>query len=254
MAAKAKIESQMAELLGVKLPPPQPQTSPPPQQAGSPGGGPPSAVLLPPRQPPPPALTLLDTQNNVTWVSEYNFPAMLTRCKFPKAYDAIHEMQTNRSNTKRLSTLLPPLPIEMNDVAAALEFHKNMFVAELKNINNRYRLLCEKLGLVVYKIPDELWDRYFLLFQVELKPRIKLEARPQGYTEDDKLVYTRTGKVAVRMPYPEDVVRCHAVMQAWSTNQCHCVYANKTYTIEKDDPQWEKDLAEAKQFLDDNGF
>ena len=31
-----------------------------------------------------------------TWVSEYNFPAVLTRCKFPKEYDAIHELQTNK--------------------------------------------------------------------------------------------------------------------------------------------------------------
>jgi len=30
------------------------------------------------------ATTLLDTVHNPTWVSEYNFPAMLTRCKFPK--------------------------------------------------------------------------------------------------------------------------------------------------------------------------
>ena len=31
-----------------------------------------------------------------TWVSEYNFPAMMSRCKFPKEYDAIHELQTNK--------------------------------------------------------------------------------------------------------------------------------------------------------------
>ena len=31
-----------------------------------------------------------------TWVSEYNFPAVLSRCKFPKEYDAIHELQTNK--------------------------------------------------------------------------------------------------------------------------------------------------------------
>ena len=54
----------------------------------------------------------------------------------------------------------------------------------------------EKLGLTVYKIPDELWERSYLQFQVELKPGVKLEARPHGYTEDDKPVYTRTGKVA----------------------------------------------------------
>ena len=59
-----------------------------------------------------------------------------------------------------------------------------------------FRLLGEKLGLTVYKIPDELWERSYLQFQVELKPGVKLEARPHGYTEDDKPVYTRTGKVA----------------------------------------------------------
>ena len=31
-----------------------------------------------------------------TWVSEYNFPAMMARCKFPKEYDAIHELQSNK--------------------------------------------------------------------------------------------------------------------------------------------------------------
>ena len=52
------------------------------------------------------------------------------------------------------------------------------------------------------------------------------------------------------MPYPEDVVRCHAVIQAWNIEVCHCVYANKTYTIEKDDKQWAKDMAECRKFLD----
>ena len=45
--------------------------------------------------------TLLETaagnpSETKTWVSEYNFPAMLSRCKFPKEYDAIHELQTNK--------------------------------------------------------------------------------------------------------------------------------------------------------------
>ena len=37
-----------------------------------------------------------------------------------------------------------------------------IFIAEVKNPNNRNRLLTEKLGdgETVYKIPDELWDRY----------------------------------------------------------------------------------------------
>ena len=92
----------------------------------------------------------------------------------------------------------------------------------------------------------------------------------------------------LQVPFPEDVVRCHAVMQALAMDLCHCVYANKTYTIgknsvkqfyihreslhfeyileysinwsshffllEKDDVQWAKDLAEARKFLDSKGF
>lgn len=203
--------------------------------------------------------TLLDTARNPTWVTEHNFPAMLSRCKFPKKYDAVHELQTNKSKKRMFAQMpVPPLPEGM---AASItspemeeEIRKSMFTTELKNTNNRNRLLGEKLGLTVYKIPDELWERSYQQFQVDLKPGVKLEARPHAYTDDDKPVYTRTGKVAKVMPYPEDVVRCHAVIQAWKTDVCHCVYANKTYTIEKDDKQWAKDLAECRKFLDDEGF
>ena len=48
--------------------------------------------------------------------------------------------------------------------------------------------------------------------------------------------------------------RCHAVIQGWQTETCHCVYANRTYTIERDDRQWKKDLEEAKKFLIENGY
>jgi hypothetical protein len=48
--------------------------------------------------------------------------------------------------------------------------------------------------------------------------------------------------------------RCHAVIQAWGTATCHCVYANKTYTIARDDAQWEKDLEECRKFLTENGY
>lgn len=189
-----------------------------------------------------------------TWVTEYNFPALLSRCKFPKKYDAIHEMQTNRNN-RRAAVPPPMIPLETKvNPDMESEIRKNMFAAELKNPNNRYRLLSEKLGITVYKIPDELWERSYSFFRIDLNPIVRLEARPHGYTEDNKPVYMRTGKVANRIPYPEDVVRCHAVMQAWGTDLCHCVYANKTYTIEKDDKQWVKDLEEAKKFLIDEGF
>ena len=32
--------------------------------------------------------------------------------------------------------------------------------------NFRYRLLCEKFGSTVYKIPDDLWERNYQQFQV----------------------------------------------------------------------------------------
>ena len=70
----------------------------------------------------------------------------------------------------------------------------------------------EKLGLTVYKIPDELWERSYLQFQVELKPGVKLEARPHGYTEDDKPVYTRTGKVAKVNQLPFHLNKPHFVI------------------------------------------
>ncbi len=107
----------------------------------------------------------------------------------------------------------------------------------------RYRLLCEKLGQTVYKIPDELWENYFNQFQIELLTGVKLESRPHGFTEDDTPVYCRTGKVcivmeedvmmprrdrtfpflkvATKIPFPEDIVRCHSVVQAWKTQVSH---------------------------------
>ena len=94
-------------------------------------------------------------------------------------------------------------------LGSGFDVRRDMFIAELKNSNNRHRLLTEKLnGTGVYKIPDELWDRSFPLFNVELLgPNIKLECRPHGFTEDNVPVYTRTGKVANKLPFPEDIVR-----------------------------------------------
>ena len=108
---------------------------------------------------------------------------------------------------------MPPLPAEVSSFVSgsngAFDVRRDMFIAELKNSNNRHRLLTEKLaGITVYKIPDELWERNFPLFMIELLgPSIKLECRPHGFTEDNIPVYTRTGKVAAKMPYPEDIVR-----------------------------------------------
>ncbi len=70
-----------------------------------------------------------------------------------------------------------------------------LFLTELKNSNNNYRLLSEKLGQPVYKIPDELWARNYALFSAELAPNVRLEAKPNGVTQEDVPVYMRTGKV-----------------------------------------------------------
>jgi len=194
--------------------------------------------------------------NNATWLTDYNLPACLSRCKFPKTQDALHELNSNRTK-KRTEPNLPPIPPEVAQFAGSgFDVRRDMFIAELKNSNNRHRLLTEKLnGTGVYKIPDELWDRSFPLFNVELLgPNIKLECRPHGFTEDNVPVYTRTGKVANKLPFPEDIVRCHSVLQAWKTDTCHCVYANRTFTIERDDRQWKKDLEECKKFLIENGY
>ena len=63
MAAKAKIESQMSQL------------PPIPVKVSAPASS---------------------NLNNPTWLTDYNFPAVLSRCKFPKTQDALHELTTNR--------------------------------------------------------------------------------------------------------------------------------------------------------------
>ena len=44
---------------------------------------------------------------------------------------------------------------------------------------------------------------------------VKLECRPHAITEESTPLYSRTGKVVVKVPFPEDVVRCHACIQAF---------------------------------------
>ena len=88
--------------------------------------------------------TLLETKTNPTWVTEHNLPAMLNRCKFPKKYDALHELQTNRSKKRQQRELppLPQLPDGMNpndDPKMAATIRMSMFTSELKNPNNRNR-------------------------------------------------------------------------------------------------------------------
>ena len=48
--------------------------------------------------------------------------------------------------------------------------------------------------------------------------------------------------------------RCQAVLQAWSKEACLCMYANKVFTIRRDDEQWEDDLHETRRFLERRGF
>ena len=57
-----------------------------------------------------------------------------------------------------------------------------IFIAEVKNPNNRNRLLTDKLGdgETVYKIPDELWDRYRLLIAYGAVRHWNFEARGRG--------------------------------------------------------------------------
>ena len=66
------------------------------------------------------------------------------------------------------------MPKDMTD----LEIRRAVFNQELKNSNNRHRLLSERLGVVVYKIPDELWERSFSYFQVTLDSWYRVDPEP----------------------------------------------------------------------------
>ena len=57
-------------------------------------------------------------------------------------------------------------------------------------------------------------------FQVELKPGYYLEARPHAYTEDDKPVYTRTGKVAKKVFAIIDLSYLTLMIFLLFTNEC----------------------------------
>ncbi len=83
---------------------------------------------------------------------------------------------------------------------------------------------------------------------------VRLECRPHGITSDGIPLYARTGKVSTKQPFPEDVVKCHAVVQALRLETCHLIYANKSYIIEREDNQWRKDLDECRMFLRENGY
>ena len=85
---------------------------------------------------------------------------MLSRCKFPKTYDAIHDLTTNQGKKRN-----PAPSVDGNEYNKS-ESRRAAIIKEVKNPNNRNRLLSEKLGITAFKIPDDLWERHFPQFQV----------------------------------------------------------------------------------------
>jgi len=200
--------------------------------------------------PPPANLT-----GNPTYFTEYNLPCCLRRCKFPKAQDVLHELKINK--LKRRTFLPPPLLEGLDPKLAHLakDAQQEQFLVEVKNYNNHDRLMTSRMSeVLVYKIPEDVWDRYFNLFQIKLFDGVYLECKPTGYTHNDELIYSRTGKICGHKTFPEDEVRCQAVLQAWGKDYCLCMYANRIFKIKRDDESWEDDLYECKKFLERNGF
>jgi len=192
---------------------------------------------------------------NPTFFTEYNLPCCLRRCKFPKEQDILHELKINK--LKRRTFLPPPLLDGLDPKLAHLarDAQQEQFLIEVKNYNNHDRLLTSRMSeVLVYKIPDDVWDRYFNLFQIKLFDGIFLECKPSGYTHNDELIYSRTGKICGHKTFPEDEARCQAVLQAWGKDYCLCMYANRVFKIKRDDESWEDDLYECKRFLERRGF
>jgi len=192
---------------------------------------------------------------NPTYFTEYNLPCCLRRCKFPKEQDVLHELQLNKM--KRRTYIPPPLIDGLDPKLSHLaqEAQMEQFMAEVKNYNNHDRLMTSRMdNVLVYKIPDEVWERYFYLFQVKLFDGVFLECKPSGYTHNDELIYSRTGKICGHRTFPEDEIRCQAVLQAWSKPYCLCMYANRVFKIRRDDEGWKDDLYECKKFLEKHGY
>jgi len=192
---------------------------------------------------------------NPTFFTEYNLPCCLKRCKFPKEQDILHELKINK--LKRRTFLPPPLLDGLDPKLSHLarDAQKEQFLIEVKNYNNHDRLMTSRMQeVLVYKIPDDVWDRYFNLFQIEIFDGIFLECKPSGYTHNDELIYSRTGKICGHKTFPEDEARCQAVLQAWGHDHCLCMYANKVFKITRDDEGWKDDLYECKRFLERRGF
>ena len=96
--------------------------------------------------------------------------------------------------------------------------------------------------------------RYFYLFQIKLFDGVYLECKPSGYTHNDELIYSRTGKICGKRTFPEDEIRCQAVLQAWGRDRCLCMYANTVFKIRRDDEGWKDDLYECRKFLEKHGY
>jgi len=192
---------------------------------------------------------------NSTYFGEYNLPCCLKRCKFPKEQDVIHELKINKLKKRNFypSASIPGLDPKLAYLAEEAEMEQ--FYIELKNYNTHDRLLTSRMGgTLVYKVPDEVWDRYVHKFQVKIFSGVYLECKPSGYSHNDELIYSRTGKACGYKTFPEDEVRCQAVLQAWNKEYCLCVYANKIFKVKRDDDAWHDVLREVRRFLEKNGF
>ena len=102
----------------------------------------------------------MDIKNNPTFFTEYNLPCCLRRCKFPKEQDVLHELKLNKLKKR---TFIPPPVMEGLDNKLehlAKEAQMEQFMEEVKNYNNHDRLMTSRMdNVLVYKIPDEVWER-----------------------------------------------------------------------------------------------
>ena len=98
---------------------------------------------------------------NPTYFTEYNLPCTLRRCKFPKEQDVIHELKQNK--TKRRTFIQPPMMEDLDSKLSHLaqEAQMEQFMSEVKNYNNHDRLMTSRMdNVLVYKIPDDVWERW----------------------------------------------------------------------------------------------
>ena len=113
---------------------------------------------------------------NPTFFTEYNLPCTLRRCKFPKeqvnlqllgiffhvvnCQDVLHELKLNK--LKKRTFIAPPILSDLDPKLSHLakEAQMDQFMAEVKNYNNHDRLMTSRMdNVLVYKIPDDVWER-----------------------------------------------------------------------------------------------